>query len=329
MAVNQPNAGSDTPPLRARRRIRQALREFAAVPLLVILLFLILAVASILIDQSHIDLLVTMRHGLEHFVGRQAATNTLQAIATGLITVTSITFSVLLLAVQQTASTLSPMVFDQFMRRRSNQAYFGVFLGLSLYAYVVLVAVRKNTPPVLGAGLATLLTAAALVCLLMLVYSTVDQMRPANVLRQIHDRALLGRRHEQDLIRHTRREEQSRHPVSATYHAKTTGYAVGIDLNRLAAALDQIPSAEIRLWIPLAIRWLSAIKWRLCATTTPTTHAGSPTRSGRRSSSIASRMSTWMPAPASPRSATSRGRVRRRPNRIRRSLCGRCTCCVI
>jgi len=251
VARNEPNAGGDTAALRARRRIRLALREFAAVPLLIIGLFLMLAVASILIDHSHVGLLMAMRHGLEHFVGQQAATNTLQAIATGLVTVTSITFSVLLLAVQQTASTLSPMVFDQFMRRRSNQVFFGFFLGLTLYAFVVLVAVQKNTPPVLGAALATLLTLGALICLLMLVYSTVDQMRPANVLRQIHDRALLGRRHETDLIRNTRRDEQSPHPVSATYRARATGYVVGIDLSRIAAALRQIPKAEIRLWIPL------------------------------------------------------------------------------
>lgn len=160
MARREPNTGVNTPAPRARRRVRQALREFATVPLLVVFLFLALAVTSIL------------------FV-----------------------------AVRQTGSTLSPVVFDQFMRRRSNQASFGFFLGLTLYAHVVLVAVQNNTPPVLGAGLATVLTAGALACLLMLVCSTVNQMRPANVLRQIHDRALLGRRHETDLIRNTRRQE--------------------------------------------------------------------------------------------------------------------------
>lgn len=251
MARSGPDAGADTPTLRARRRLRQALREFAAVPLLVISLFLALAIGSILIDQSHAGSLKGMRHGLEHFVGQQAATNTLQAIATGLVTVTSITFSVLLLAVQQTASTLSPVVFDQFMRRRSNQAFFGFFLGLTLYAYVVLVAVQSDTPPVLGAALATLLTAGALACLLALVYSTVSQMRPENVLRQIHDRAMAGRSREAEIICRTRRTERSVHPVSASYRAKTTGYVVGIDLSRLTDALRQIPSAEIQLWVPL------------------------------------------------------------------------------
>ncbi len=37
------------------------------------------------------------------------------------MTMISITFSVLLLAVQQTASSLGPVVFDQFLRRLSDQ----------------------------------------------------------------------------------------------------------------------------------------------------------------------------------------------------------------
>lgn len=65
----------------------------------------------------------------------------LQAIATGVVTVASISLSVLLLAVQQTTSSLSPVVLDQFIRRRGNQAFLGFFIGLALFAYVVMAAV--------------------------------------------------------------------------------------------------------------------------------------------------------------------------------------------
>lgn len=247
-----PTAGSDTRIRRTRQQLARAIREFAAVPLLVIACFVVLAVVSIVVDQAHLPGLDTVRHGIANVVGKQAATSTLQAIATGLVTVTSITFSVLLLAVQQTASSLSPVVFDQFVRRRSNQVFLGFFVGLALYSYVVLVAVQDNTPPVLGATIATLLTVAALAGLLILVYTTIDQMRPTNVLRQIHDRTLRARDREVALIlRRTHRQEQSRHPVSASYRCETTGYVTGIDLDRLARALDRIPDAEIRLRVAL------------------------------------------------------------------------------
>jgi uncharacterized membrane protein len=242
-----PTAGTDTRQQRTRRRLSRAVREFAAVPLLVISAFLGLAMVSIVADQAHVAGLDAVRSAIQKVIGKQAATATLQGIATGLVTVTSITFSVLLLAVQQTASSLSPVVFDQFVRRRGNQVFLGFFVGLALFAYVVMAAVQDQTPPVLGAAIATVLTVVALACLLVLVYTTIDQMRPANVLRQIHDRALQARRREWDLIRRTRRRERSRDPVSATYHCETTGYVSGIDLQRLARALERIPDAEIWL----------------------------------------------------------------------------------
>ena len=246
-----PTAGHDTPGRRSSDRLRRSLREFAAVPLLVIAVFLVLSAVSIVSDQSHLPELVQARRLVGHVVGKQASSATLSAIAAGLVTVTSITFSVLLLAVQQTSAALSPVVFDQFVRRRSNQVFLGFFVGLALYAYVVMVAVQDGTPPILGAAIATVLTLGALACLLILVYSTIEQMRPANVVRKIHDRALLAREREGELLARTRRRERSEHPVSASYTCETTGYVTGIELKRLARALEKVPSAEIRLHVTL------------------------------------------------------------------------------
>lgn len=224
--------------------------EFFAVPLLIVLAFVVLAVVSILADQNtlHVE---PVRAALGHVIGKKAAAPTLQAIASGVVTVTSITFSMLLLAVQQTASTLSPVVFDQFIRRKGNQVLLGFFVGLALYAYLVMAAVQNKTPPIIGAFLATVLTVVAMLFLLLLIYMTVNQMRPANVVRQIHDRALQARRRERELIRRTRREEQSSHPVLATFTADTNGYVTKIELPALARALERVPGAEIRLHVAL------------------------------------------------------------------------------
>ncbi|MDQ3518913.1 MAG: DUF2254 domain-containing protein, partial [Gemmatimonadota bacterium] len=67
------------------------------------------------------------------FIDAETTSNLLAAIAAGIITVTSITISLLLLAVQQGAGSMTTAVFDQFMRRRVNQTYFGFFIGLALY----------------------------------------------------------------------------------------------------------------------------------------------------------------------------------------------------
>ena len=60
-------------------------------------------------------------------------------------------------------------------------------------------------------------TALVLICLyspilLVLVFSTVGQMRPTSVIRAIHDRALSAREEEAALLRATRRESTSATP---------------------------------------------------------------------------------------------------------------------
>jgi uncharacterized membrane protein len=225
-------------------RVPRALHEYALVPVLCILALCLLAVGCIIGDQSNAAFLTATRGFLKHFIGKDAAATTLGAVATGLVTVTSITFSVLLLAVQQTASNLSPVVFDQFIRRRTNQLYLGFFVGLALYSYLVMAAVQNGTPPIIGAFVATVLTVGALGCLLFLVYSTIDQMRPDNVLRHLHDRAIRAHDREGVLVARTRRSPQSEAPVNAEFRSRTYGYIESIDLDRVLAALWEAGSAD-------------------------------------------------------------------------------------
>lgn len=231
-------------------RMRRVIRQFALTPLLVVLAFAALAAVSIIADQTQsVGVLNVVRDEVGHVVGKSASSAALQAIATGLVTVTSITFSVLLLAVQQTASSLSPVVFDQFMQRRTNQAFLGFFVGLALFSYVVMAAVQDKTPPILGAALASVLTVVALLILLMLVYSTINQMRPTSVLTALHDRALTARASQSELRRRTQRESTSKQPIRATYVSGVTGYLNGVDLKALARPLSGVNDVEICLQV--------------------------------------------------------------------------------
>ncbi|WP_164093848.1 DUF2254 family protein, partial [Stenotrophomonas maltophilia] len=69
-----------------------------------------------------------------------ALASLLATVASSIITVTSITFSLLLIAVQQGASALTAQVTDQFMARKTNQFYFGYFVGLSVFVLITLVS---------------------------------------------------------------------------------------------------------------------------------------------------------------------------------------------
>jgi uncharacterized membrane protein len=237
-----------------RVRLPRALHEFALVPVLVVLGLLLLGGVSIVGDQAHGAFFAGVRSVLGHFIGAGSATGTLTAVATGLVTVTSITFSVLLLAVQQTASNLSPVVFDQFVRRRANQVYLGLFVGLALYSYVVMAAVQPKTPPIIGAFFATVLTVVALGCLLFLVYSTIDQMRPDNVMRQLHDRAVSAHEREGRIVARTRRRSVSTAPVRAEVRSPTFGYVESVDVGRIERVLrDRGEAADAEVEICVAV----------------------------------------------------------------------------
>lgn len=232
--------------------IARAFEEFLLLPTLLIIAFLLLAALTDWMDRVAPDGLAAVRQFLQHhfFAGARSTSNFLGYIAGGLVTVTSITASVLLVAVQQSASTMTARVFDQFLRRRLNQIYFGFFIGLALYALVILTTVSPDFNPVLGGAVAILLTVVALYLLIVLIYSTIDQMRPDVIVAAIHDHILGARKRELRIVQRTRRQSGYDGPCRETARTAWHGYVTRIDIPRIEAALKQCRGpAEIRLLV--------------------------------------------------------------------------------
>jgi len=175
--------------------VRRALAEFLLVPTCIIIGFLLLAVGSYYFDFTELGRLQPIHRFLRsHVFADAAATGSLLgAISSGIITMTSITISLLLLAVQQSAGSMTSQVFDQFLRRLPNQIYFGFFIGLALYSLITLATVNDPFNPVFGGTVALLGTVIALYLLLLLLYTTINQMRPGEIIETIHDHILLAR----------------------------------------------------------------------------------------------------------------------------------------
>lgn len=220
--------------------VRRAFAEFLAVPTLVILSFLLLAGISSAIDRATLAWLEPVGSFLRSWIytDAQAMSDLLGTIATGLITVTSITISILLLALQQTASNMTTEVFDQFLRRRHNQFYFGFFVGLSLYSLIILVTVDEPFKPVFGATLAILLTIVALYLLIVLLYTTINQMRPVEILETIHDHTLAAQERHTRLLRRTRRSPLLSDAVCVPVTARQHGFVNDLHLDALVAAIQ-------------------------------------------------------------------------------------------
>ncbi len=234
---------------RAAGWVRQALGAFLAVPIAVVAGFLLLAAAIYFVDQSLWTPGQQPPQGLRWLSGvfgdSGALGSLLGTVATSLITVTSITFSLLLVAVQQGASALTNQVFDQFLRRRGNQFYFGFFVGLSVFALVNLVTASQFHRPIFGALVAVLLTAVALCLIVVLIYTTIDQMRPSMIVKAIHGYVLKARKAQLPLLQATRRPT-----AAATLHpsrrvvSQRRGYVTAINVGGIARAAANAESGQ-------------------------------------------------------------------------------------
>jgi uncharacterized membrane protein len=234
--------------------VRRAFQEFLLVPTVIIAVFILLAVGAYWFEYSQFQLYGPLREVLTTriFVDADATRELLSTIAGSIITVTSITTTLLLLIVQQSAATMTTQVFDQFLRRRSNQIYFGYFIGLALYTLITLATVRETFNPILAATIAFILTVIALYLLILIFYATIHQMRPPVVIEAIHDHTIHARGSLLKLVRRTRPESQSQAPRQSIVHAFNHGFVTWINLDILKAVLGQIgPDGEVILSVSM------------------------------------------------------------------------------
>ena len=233
--------------------VKHAFESFLAVPTAVVAAFFLLAVVTYALDVSEPDQLEPLRELLQArlFADADSTSQVLGIIAGGMLTVTSITFSLLLVALQQSAGSMTHAVFDQFQRRRLNQVYTGWFIGITLFPLITLATVSPELNPIFGATFSLLFAISALYVLLLLVYSAVEQMRPSAVLESIHDHTLRARLRQVDLLQRTRRRAQHPETAGHTVRATVDGFVTAIQLDPLQDALRAAPGAEVVLLLPI------------------------------------------------------------------------------
>lgn len=233
--------------------MRQAFAEFLLVPTGIIVGFLLLAAGTFVLDRRSAGWPVPIRTVLQTygFADATATGDLLGTIAAGLITITSITVSLLLVALQQSASALTHQVYDQFLRNRQNQVYFGFFVGLSLYALITLASVGPLNP-VFGATVALMSTIMALCLLLVLFYTTVNQMRPVVIIEAIRQHVLAAREVQLGLLRKTRRSSSLVASLSLPVKAVAHGFVTRIDVESIKSAAV-LAGAEVEVVVRVTI----------------------------------------------------------------------------
>lgn len=232
--------------------MRRAFEVFLTVPITVVGGFLLLAFAAYFIDTNAgpRDKWGQIWSLLDRYVGdADSATGLLETLAGSLITVTSITFSILLLAVQQGASSLTSQIFDQYLRRRSNQYYFGFFVGASLYTLLTLVLTNDSYRPVIGTTIAIVIAAVAMCALVILIHSTLNQTRSSTITASIQSATLSARSRQIEWLERTAQSSATRRPGRLLV-SEVRGYLSKIDIEAIErlitegsiSAIEIIPS---------------------------------------------------------------------------------------
>ena len=230
--------------------VRRSFGEFLAVPFAMVAAFLVAAWGVSTIDAAAGERAADWsgwRRFLDSFIGDPDQANQLMStIATSLVTMSSITFSILLLAVQQSSAALTNQVVDQFMRRRTNPLFFGFFVGASLFVLACLGLAKEDSVPVIATSISLLLAVVCLLALVVLIYTTLDQSRPTAIIGTIQDTTVAARRKQVGDLEGVRIVDdcpEGGHPVRSRHY----GYLSRIDLARLRKVADAHPDWTIAI----------------------------------------------------------------------------------
>jgi len=227
--------------------MRRAFDEFLALPTAIFIGAIVLAFMMLSLDGARTSELQVGKQFILGYMFRteQGTHDFLATLLAGLLTLISITFSILLLAVQQTASSLSNQVYDQFLRRTANQIFLGYAVGLAVNTLIVLATVGKGFNPIYSACTIVIFTVTGLGLLIILIYGTIYQMRPVVIIEAMHDHILLARERQKKLVYSMRPESRCREEVRAEIRMKSSGFLQNLQTQELSKQFSSGSEVEI------------------------------------------------------------------------------------
>jgi len=174
-----------------------------------------------------------------------AARSLLGAIASSLITVTALTFSLTVVTLQLASSQFSPRLLRTFTRDRFVQTTLALFLATFTYALTVLRAVRGTGDgggvelvPQIAVTLAFVLAVASVLGLVLFLAHLTEQIRVETMLRNVHGDAVITMQKvlaPRDGSRGTSESIPSAPPGAHTLLVQDNGFLIWVDEDRLLA----------------------------------------------------------------------------------------------
>ncbi|MEO5710269.1 MAG: DUF2254 domain-containing protein [Nocardioidaceae bacterium] len=208
------------------------------------------------VEAAHDGLLPQGLHDYLFSGGADAARTVLDTVASSLITVTALTFSLTVVTLQLASSQFSPRLLRTFTRDLVVQSTLGLFLGTFAYALTVLRTVRTSASdraefvPDLSVTVGYLLAVASVMGLVLFLAHLARTIRVESMLRSVHDDA------SSTIDRSLSRSDEPPVEFAALLpssprrlvHASSSGFLVRIiedDLVRQAVSADGVIVVEV------------------------------------------------------------------------------------
>lgn len=165
----------------------------------------------------------------------------LSAIATSMITVAGVVFSITVVVLSQTSSQYSPRVLRNFMRDRPTQAVLGVFVGVFAYCLVVLRTVRGGDGdngfiPSVAVLVGMVYAFAAIAMLIYFIHHVSQSIQASGIVERIADdtRHAIDHLFPEQLVQEAASVSAASAPLAWTpIPAERSGYVVAVDTTRL------------------------------------------------------------------------------------------------
>ncbi|SEE94004.1 DUF2254 domain-containing protein [Ruania alba] len=239
-------------------------QPFWALPLAICLVAVVIGAAMPEVERVFADQLPGVFDG-----GPEGARSVLSTIASAMISVTGLVFSITMVVLQLASSQFSPRVLGNFLHSRITQMTLGVFVASFIFSLTVLRVVRSATAtheafvPQVSVGLALLLVGLSVISLIAFIREITTSIQVSQVISDIgdatvrlvegmrpepvgEDGAVLGKYSEPDeSISWSADPDQARLPV---HMGERHGHLVSIDyaaLLTIAEDLDVVLVCEI------------------------------------------------------------------------------------
>ena len=148
-----------------------ALRSIAFYPVLISLLFIILAVVIFYVEQIEIIKIVQEKLPYLFIRDKDTARTLLSTLTGGILSLTVFSFTMVMLVLNQASANFSPRLLPGLVSNKKHQIILGLYIGTLLYCILVLISLGTQDGDSESTGLPTTLAAIfGVICVVVFVY---------------------------------------------------------------------------------------------------------------------------------------------------------------